>query len=251
MKYWICIILFCLVYEARAQNTFVAGVVTDSNGMYLQNIHVLNRSYELGTVTNVEGQFKIRVRLNDTLEISSIQHIKVVKVVRVEDLNKPLTFVLYNNNQVLSDIILSPGIPFFDTTSVHSGEIDMGLPFKNNLVKRPYVERQYDVLKPKVNFVGLGVSASVLGSFTREFREIKTLRKVKKEVKDVDSFHAYFDKNFYSKTLNISDGQSFLFIEYCLKEEPKLMELMHSNDLYVLINRLKHHSIGFKEQLTD
>ncbi len=228
------------------QSILLKGLVVDTSGHTLQDINIFNRSVKTGTTTNVSGRFEIHICLNDTLEISSVQYIKRIKVISEIDLSSEMTIVLRENNRMLADIILIPYSSFLDTSFVKSKAIDLSLPFDNTLVKRPYIDRQYDVLKPKVQFVGIGIGASVLGSFTKEYKEIKKLKEIKKTDNYSKSLYTYFDQYFYTKTLEIPENNSVLFIDYCLRKEPGLIELLERKDIYTLINRLKHHSDGFK-----
>ena len=251
MRNIICFILSLCTYVAIGQEHWVNGLVTDSTQTGIYDVHILNTTLNIGTTSNKEGNFEIPIRINDTLEISSVQYIKVVKIIQQNDVLQDLTIVLKRNNSLLPDVVLSPYTPFLDTTSVESGDIDLNLPFDHNFVMRPYTERQYDILKPKVKFYGIGVAASVLGSFTKEFKEIKALKKIKEKHQPSVELHEMFEETFYTKTLDIPNGKSAIFIDYCLEQEPELTEFVKSKDIYKLIERLKYHSKGFIEQFTE
>lgn len=248
MKYIICFIVLFVVSQVNGQEQYLSGHVVDTSGIALSDIHILNKSLKKGTTTNQNGNFEIVIRLGDTLEISSVQYINIHKIVKRKDIGKPIQIVMHKNNRILSDIVLMPRPLFLDTTSRAQGDIDLKLPFKNNIVKRPYIDRQYDVLKPKAQFYGIGVSASFLGSFTKEYKEIKTLKIVKEEDSHRDRLYNYFEESFYSKTLRIPENKSILFIDYCLQKESDLNQFIETKNIYKLIERLKYHSIGFNEQ---
>lgn len=248
MRYFFCFILFIYALQLKGQQVEVVGTVVDSNGLELPHIHVLNKNSHQGTTTGKTGRFKILAQVNDTLVFSSIQHLKQLYIVENRD---TVHIILSTKNRILPDIILSPGYPFLDTTANKAGDINLNLPFKNNLVVRPYEERQYDVLKPKVAFYGIGVAASVLGSFTKEYKELKTLREVKAKDKPKLEFYSYFEEEFYTKSLDISRDKVHMFKEYCLKRDPMISTYLKQDKLYVLIERLKELSIEFKEEQSD
>ncbi len=54
------------------EGTLIAGLV-QSDSVQLQDIHVLNLSTLQGTITNVYGEFRIKVSVKDTLIFSGIQ----------------------------------------------------------------------------------------------------------------------------------------------------------------------------------
>lgn len=250
MKYfYFVIILFCsLVVQGQIMN--VEGNIVDSNGIKLQSIHIMNRSSNTGTTTNKEGHFVISASINDTLAITSIQHKKLIVIVRDKHINQGIHLILKEDNTLLSDIILFPRVELLKRKIDDNREIKLSLPFKNNLEKRPYIERQFDVLKPKVSLseTGLGFSASLLGGLTKEYKEIKTLKRTRKEDEYIDLLYKSFNEKFYTKTLELPEGTHLLFIEYCLKEDPDLKRLVSQKDIYMIIDRVKYQAINFKIQ---
>lgn len=65
-------LLFPLI--AIAQSIELNGKVTSAPTIDTENIHVINKTAQLFTTTNKEGEFILIVKLNDTLVFSSIQH---------------------------------------------------------------------------------------------------------------------------------------------------------------------------------
>lgn len=55
-----------------SQTIVITGKVSTSSDV--ENIHVINKTAQVFTTTNAFGSFKISVKLNDTLQFSSIQH---------------------------------------------------------------------------------------------------------------------------------------------------------------------------------
>lgn len=248
MKYIICLISLIYTIQLQGQDLYIQGVVVDTTGVSLEHVHVLNQNTQKGTISNKEGYFKLSVNINDTLVLSSVQHIKILKIVKVIDLENDITIVLTKIHQQLPDLILSPQSPFLDTSAVVPSEITLSLPFDNTIINRSYTERQYDVLKPKVKFSGIGISASVLGSLTKEYKNLGKLKDLKKEEDLTNNLYHCFSERFYEKTLGISQSKSALFIDYCLKQEPNLTQLVEQKDVYTLIERLQHLAIGFNAQ---
>ncbi len=239
MKYFICFIGLIFPLYSYGQELHIEGCIVDSSGLVLQNIHVLNVTSQKGTTTNAEGDFYIPVQINDTLIISSVQYLNSIRVIKEKDLGKPINVVLKRNVRLLSDVVLSPRKLFLDTSTIYSGDIEMSLPFDNTSVKRPYVERRYDVLKPKVEFYGIGVAASVLGSFTKEYKDIKELKNLKKEDEITQSLYRVFNESFYTQSLEIPKDKIRLFIDYCLGKDLSLNLLVERNEIYLLIEHLK------------
>jgi len=69
----ISFLLFLLPFQnIMSQSTDISGVVESDKDV--ENIHVINKTAQLFTVTNSKGEFKISASINDTLIVTSIQH---------------------------------------------------------------------------------------------------------------------------------------------------------------------------------
>ncbi|MDO7171883.1 hypothetical protein [Mariniflexile sp. AS56] len=64
------LIFFC--QSMFSQSIEISGKVNSK--VDAENIHVINKTAQVFTITNTKGEFKIWVSLNDTLSFSSIQH---------------------------------------------------------------------------------------------------------------------------------------------------------------------------------
>ncbi|GGX30602.1 carboxypeptidase-like regulatory domain-containing protein [Aquimarina muelleri] len=77
MKRILFFITLILSISTYAQEEDISGIVSGkvqnaSNDRILQNVHVINLSQVVGTITNNEGDFKIQAKVNDTLYFSYI-----------------------------------------------------------------------------------------------------------------------------------------------------------------------------------
>lgn len=73
----------------------------------VENIHVINKTAQVFTISNGNGNFKINVKRNDTLVFSSVQH--KTKVVVVDDdiiLKKTVTIVLEEQINLLKEVFV-------------------------------------------------------------------------------------------------------------------------------------------------
>ena len=65
--------LMLLTFQfAFAQNLEVSGKVTDVNGTPLANVSVTERGAKSGTTTDANGNFKLSVKRNATLDLTSV-----------------------------------------------------------------------------------------------------------------------------------------------------------------------------------
>ena len=68
---------------AFSQSVEIVGQIETK--INIENIHVINKTSQLFTITNAKGEFKIYVTLNDTLQFSSIQH-KLKEVIVTQEI---------------------------------------------------------------------------------------------------------------------------------------------------------------------
>lgn len=103
------LLLLCLcgIQFAFSQVTQLQGEIFAEGN--IEGIHIINKSYNVYTTTNAKGKFNIRVNVNDTLVISSLQH-KLISLV-VDDkmvANKHLVVVLETLVNELDEVVLAP-----------------------------------------------------------------------------------------------------------------------------------------------
>ncbi len=98
------IILFSVQY-ATAQSIEIKGRVESS--VDVENIHVINKTAQKFTITNVLGEFTIPVRLNDTLSFSSVQHKPKIIIISSEEIGtKTIAVVLEEQVNELDKVVL-------------------------------------------------------------------------------------------------------------------------------------------------
>ena len=104
--------LICtLIYSQDSKNRVRGKVESESSKTSLQNVHVLNLSKVVGTITDEEGVFEINASVNDTLYFSYIGY-KPLKIIVTNDLIKyednDLTFNLTELALALEEVIITP-----------------------------------------------------------------------------------------------------------------------------------------------
>lgn len=101
------VILFFLLLSliSFSQETELLGKVISP--LDVENIHVINKTAQKFTTTNVYGQFKITASVNDTLVFSSIQHKLLSILVDEETLsNKTLVVTLEEQINALDQVVV-------------------------------------------------------------------------------------------------------------------------------------------------
>ena len=82
-------IFFCLLgyLHVAGQETFSATVENENTGLPMPNVHILNLTQVVGTITNQQGVFEIETQVNDTLYFSYLGY-KPLKIAVTNDMIK-------------------------------------------------------------------------------------------------------------------------------------------------------------------
>lgn len=105
MKQKLLILLFLASLVSYSQSVEVLGKVTGLDDV--ENIHVINNSAQVYTITDKNGEFKIHVGVQDTLTFSSIQYkIKDVVVTHQMYYNKAILVKLDERVNELDEVIV-------------------------------------------------------------------------------------------------------------------------------------------------
>ena len=104
------VLLLCsiLAMSQELERIEVEGRIIVKNND-IEGVTVFNTSSNKGTVTNQEGRFKIKVRLNDNIEVSALQFEKFIIKVDEQILeSKKLTVYLIERVNKLDEVIILP-----------------------------------------------------------------------------------------------------------------------------------------------
>lgn len=72
MKRLACFLVLLISFAGLAQEKTITGLVTDSNGLPLPGVNVIEKGTNTGTQTNFEGQYEIQVAPGETLVFSFV-----------------------------------------------------------------------------------------------------------------------------------------------------------------------------------
>ncbi|MCS2900228.1 carboxypeptidase-like regulatory domain-containing protein [Bacteroides thetaiotaomicron] len=99
------LIAFLLIGMVVSAQNLVTGVVTDTGGTPLPgvNIMLLNGQSNYGVVTNLDGQFKIDVPNNSTIEVSYVGFI--TQTIKVKG-GQRLKILLQEDAQSLDEVVV-------------------------------------------------------------------------------------------------------------------------------------------------
>lgn len=254
------LLFFCLIqFVAFSQEKYkvLSGRVIDSSGV-VKNATVVNLSTKHGTSTNDNGVFEIFVSRNDSLRISSIQHIpKKIGINQAIFNSKTITIELTQITYELTEFEIKrhnlSGILGIDSKNVPKNQRDSLL--KSNMdfskinmdakIDDDYIDskvRPPVVLSdPNSKFLGAGAAASI------PFKGSQKLWALRKELNQKQNLPykllSQLGYKFFFEDLKIPPDNYFHFLEYC---NPLGIEKLHKQGkMLEVIKILQTQSVSY------
>lgn len=248
------------IHSQTINRVEVNGVLLSGNND-VEAVTVFNKSSNKGTITNIEGEFKLKVALNDIIEISALQFQTVYVTIDADIIeSKQLKIQLVEEVNKLDAVTLSSGLTgnmetdISEVKTVKPITIDMGnmnvdfeynddKAFDNSVVQNHFESiinpdaRQYlpDVLK-------------IVGLLTKSKKKIK----IKKDVfvgykyeKPKDLFSVY-SLSYIQEDFNIPENKLQTFIVFIENKGIDLELLEPENKIHLIEFLVKQRNLFLK-----
>lgn len=274
----IFIIFFCgftlfsvLAYGQSITRVEVKGAIySETNDV--EAVTIFNKSSNVGTITNVKGEFKIKVALNDIIEISALQFqttsitvnrdiidSKLLKIQLVEEINQLEAVALSSglSGNMFADI---DNVVLFTPIKIDMGDVNMAYEYNDDKAfDNTSVENDLKAITSPGEFYG-GVNIGKIFDLIKgnKKRNPKSDPDEGKEaVTDFNLTAAEFQyKNFRKKhhevletffrVNGIQGGTQEAFVWYCLESPEFVLQAENGTDLEVL-ELLSDTFIQFKQ----
>ena len=228
-------------------------IIVDS--VDVEGVTVYNTSSNIGTVTDIEGQFSIKVALNDRVEVSALQFEKFVIVIN-EDIiaSKIMTVFLVERINKLDEVVILPygltGNLTVDIESVKTFNPDLDAlyfgiqnmdeyeftdDYKSKVENLAMEEGRYYNGADFVQIIGLLVKPifnskkKSISTLSGSYQDLTTKYSLSYLEKNLDitedkisEFVDFVENNGFDKTL-IEDGNELQFLEFLI-EQSKLFK---------------------------
>lgn len=197
-------------------DTLIKGkVVSESNS--LEGIHILNISQKTVEITDARGYFKMKVKLNDTLQFSAV-HLEATKyIIKPNDFNKELIFVQMKS--LISELDEITLTEYKNINAVSLGIIPANqktyTPAERKLVTAEEFHWYSPLLIPLGGMSVDGLINSVSGRTSMLKKELVVERKEQLQAKTSD----FFERKYFVETLNIPDEYVDGFLFYIVENE--------------------------------
>ena len=243
----ICFVLLLGVFPVLAQEPVLIDGFVESDSVQLQDIHILNLSTRQGTISNLNGQFRITVSVNDTLIFSGIQFHTLGLIVdeKIID-NRMLKIDLKPKIEELTEIELKghdlDGLFYIDTKRMRDSlplVSDDAVNFSNQGYDDP---RSSNYVVPAANLVNL---VSMIGKKKRkENREEANLNQKKRQAPA--NLRNELGDDVFVYQMSIPKIHIEPFIRYCQKK--KIIDLYVEGRLMEVIDILIKEKDNYRRE---
>lgn len=256
-QYYLIFFLLTGVFLHAQENRVMISGEVKNDSIPIENVHIINKNSQKGSISNKMGQFKISVTDKDTLLISDIQYQNKLMVVnRNHMVEKFISINLLELNNELDEVVVKQ----YDDMSKELGLPNAGKKPLNKLDRNlnhysqkstPVVILQALLFKPG----GIDDVYNIISGNRKRDRKLKQLIETdqlnESKMQYVKNIREHFQDDFFMNSVNIEKESIDDYIYYCL---PKgIMNLFDKGRLIEVIDIfLKSRESYFNElQMTE
>lgn len=241
-------ISLCLLFSfqlAVSQTVQLQGKVESASE--IENIHVINKSKQLFTVTNRLGEFGIKVSLGDTLQFSSIQH-KPLEIKVTEEMvsKKSVSIELKELVNELDEVIVGKILTGDLNLDIGNMEgdppinfVDLGIPGYTGKIATQSERRLSEAgeFKPSMlmGLLGGGIPLNpILNGISGRTKKLKKRVEVEEKEALVQKIKTTLGKDFFASNPLAEDLQMDFFY-FCSDDENFIVSCKNQTDFNILI----------------
>lgn len=209
---------------SQENRVLISGEIKNDS-VPIENVHIINKSAQKGTITNRIGQFKISVTDKDTLMISDIQFQNKIIIVNQDHLlTKFIEINLLELTNELDEVVVQQ----FDDMSEELGLPNAGKEPLNKLDRNlnhysqkstPIVILEALLFKPG----GIDDIYNIVSGNRKNDRKLKQLIQEDQlnagKLEYVKVIRAHFQDDFFTNSVQIEEEYIDTYIYYCLAQD--------------------------------
>lgn len=241
------ILVFILI---GIQNTFsqsieILGRIESHTN--IENIHVINKTAQVYTITDIKGHFNITAKLNDTLTFSSIQH-KLKEVIISKDIiaNQAVFVILNEQINELDEVVVGKvlsGDLLADIVNVDGNApinfYDVGIPGYTGKPATQSERRlaQAGEFKPEMLLgivLGGGSLDPIINGISGRTKMLKKRVAIEDKETLMQSIKGRLSKDFFASN-PMEDELKIDFFYFCADDENFIKYCKNQNDFKILI----------------
>lgn len=252
MKKWLLLLSFLIstsILYSQEDRMLIEGFINFDNHS-LKDVHILNKTSKIGTITNDSGKFKILVKESDTLFISHLnfknQEILITNKIIQE---RSILINMVAITHILEEVTISkPKNIFYIDKDImpHNTPIvnakTLKLPYANSKAKK-----DDSVIKIRSGFA---ISLpNLINSLNGNNRRARKANKLYKQDKNLKKIRKYFTDDFFVTDLKIKKQYINQFLNYCASKN--IIQQYLKGDSLELVKILLKESKTFAHQIDN
>ena len=243
MRIVIFLLLVSNLVFSQDDRTWIRGKVLYKN-INVVSANVVNNTSGQATITNEDGEFEMKVRLNDRLVFSSVQY-EIRSTTIDKDILQKSRLVIDVNEKVtiLDEVVVGPENTekFLDLKKEEFKRVDY-IADKSTRIKNEILKA--GTFNNGLNFINL--YKAIAKSSNKVELDNKNINSLK--YKPSDLIREVYDDSFFVTTLGIKKDNISEFLLYCNDRFPSKVLFKKSNE-FQLIDFLINQSEKFKKIL--
>ena len=240
---FVLLLISNFIYTQEDSRTWIRGKVLYKNSNVI-SANVVNNTSREATITDNDGEFEMRVRLNDRLVFSSVQY-EIRSTTIDKDILQKSRLVIDVNEKVtiLDEVVVGPENTekFLDLKKEEFKRVDY-IADKSTRIKNEILKA--GTFNNGLNFINL--YKAIAKSSNKVELDKKNINSLK--YKPSDLIREVYDDSFFVTTLGIKKDNISEFLLYCNDRFPSKVLFKKSNE-FQLIDFLINQSEKFKKIL--
>ncbi len=222
----------------------------------ISDVHIYNISSKQGTSSDANGEFRITVKLKDTLSISHIEYTNRKLIVTNKMLSQSYSiFYLEIMTNYLETVEIKnhtlSGLLFTDTKSISKDSILKASHFIEEMIRISKLpSKNTELFNRDASYVNdtdpismNGFGGSVGIPFRDKANELRRELRLKKNIPA--QIISDFGKNYFIKNLKIPEDKIFNFLTYC--DYRNIFDLYNNNEIIKVLHILTIESRSFNK----
>ena len=248
MKKWflLSVLTYSLIFSQEEQK-LIEGLIRFDN-LPLKDVHILNKTSNIGTITNEVGVFKILVKKNDTLLISHL-NFKNQEIIITDTEIKDGAIIIHMTDEtyVFEEVIIGKPKSIFH---IDKDILEHNAPIVNaKTLKLPYAnskpKKDDRIIKIEAGF-SIGLS-NLINTINGNKRRAKKAQELYKQDQKLTKIRKHFTDDFFVTDLKIKKEYINQFLNYCASKNI-IKDYKNGNQLK-LVKVLLEESKTFAHQL--
>lgn len=213
----LCFILILIIslysFGQKTPKIIQGTVFIDS--IPVEDVHILNKTKEIGTTSSNKGFFQIIANEGDVLLISHLNYeIQEFNITKQNVKSELINLFLEKKTYLLDEVVINDRKGIFDIDSDIKTNFSPEINAKT--LKLPYAKSMAD--KEKTIKIRSGLTVNINGvynSLSGKNKQKKLLQKLTKEQEVLNKIRTFYTDGFFIKQLHISKEQINYFLDFC------------------------------------